>query len=75
MTEQASTSEPASEIECKAPWPAYAEIFTFEPKLSNEKNFAFTCKFCLSRKIIHASKSSTANLKKHITVSFIYLSK
>jgi hypothetical protein len=71
MTEEASTSQSMNEIDCKAPWPAYSEIFKFESNLSNEKNFAFVCKLCLSRKIIHANRSSTANSKKHINVSFI----
>lgn len=72
---QESTSQSTSEIveiDYKAPWPAYSEIFVLEPKLSNEKNFAFTCKFCLGKKIIHANRSSTANLKKHINVSCIF---
>lgn len=72
-----STSEIVENVEIdlidyKAPWPAYSEIFTFEPKLSNEKNFAFTCKYCIGKKIIHANRSSTANLKKHINVSCIF---
>ncbi|XP_071582354.1 uncharacterized protein [Temnothorax nylanderi] len=62
---QASTSQSASETDCDTPWPAYSEIFTFEPKLSNEKNFAFTCKLCLGRKVYQANKTSTSNLRKH----------
>jgi len=73
MTEQASTSQSMNITDCKIPWPAYSEFFAFEPKLSTENNFAFTCKLCLwGKKIIHANKSSTANLKKHINVSLIF---
>ncbi|XP_071582355.1 uncharacterized protein [Temnothorax nylanderi] len=66
---QASTSQSASETDCDTPWPAYSEIFTFEPKLSNEKNFAFTCKLCLGRKVYQANKTSTSNLRKHSKIS------
>lgn len=50
MTEQASTSQSMNVTDCKIPWPAYSEFFAFEPKLSTEKNFAFTCKLCLLKK-------------------------
>lgn len=73
IAEEASTPSTSSESSNKAPWPTYKEIFVFEPELSNEKNYAFTCKLCLGKKIIHASKSSTANLKKHISVSLVFL--
>lgn len=59
----------SSEKECKIPWPAYAEIFELQQKLGNEKNWAFLCKICVGRKIIHASRTSTANLRKHMSVS------
>lgn len=74
--EEASTSQSLKEkenIECEMPWPAYSKVFDFRPNLSKEKNFAFVCKFCINGKIIHASKSTAANLKKHINVSIIYL--
>lgn len=51
------------------PWPAYAEIFEVREHLGNETNWAFLCKMCINKKIIHASKTSTANLRKHICVS------
>lgn len=70
MTEQPSTSQSPCETDSKTPWPAYSEFFSFESKLSNETNFAFTCKLCFNRKIIHANRSSTSNLKKHVNVSF-----
>ncbi|XP_071639316.1 uncharacterized protein [Temnothorax longispinosus] len=66
---QASTSQSASETDCDTPWPAYSEIFTFEPKLSTEKNFAFTCKLCLDRKVYQANKTTTSNLRKHAKIS------
>lgn len=71
--EEASTSQSSKEMECEIPWPAYSKVFHFRPNLSNEKNFAFACKFCAGEKIIHANKTSAANLKKHIKVSIIYL--
>lgn len=58
----------------KMPWPIYAEVFELEEKLGNEKNWAFSCKVCVGKKIIHASKTSTANLRKHISVSFYLFS-
>ncbi|KAM0726191.1 hypothetical protein ACS0PU_008272 [Formica fusca] len=66
ISEKASTS-----LNKKMPWPAFSEVFTFQPTFSNENNFAFSCKFCVGGKIIHANKSSSANLKKHINVSSI----
>ncbi|XP_039311866.1 uncharacterized protein LOC113005211 isoform X3 [Solenopsis invicta] len=66
---QASTSQSASETDYETPWPAYSEIFKFEPKLSSEKNFSFLCKLCLTKKIIHANKTSTSNLRKHTRIS------
>ncbi|XP_018400179.1 PREDICTED: uncharacterized protein LOC108777723 [Cyphomyrmex costatus] len=62
-------SSETDEINNKMPWPAYSEIFKFDSKLSNEKNYAFVCKFCFGQKIIHANKTSTANLRKHINIS------
>lgn len=62
----------SSEKDHKMPWPAYAEVFELHEKLRNEKNWAFLCKICIGKKIIHASRTSTANLRKHISVSFIY---
>jgi len=59
----------SSEKDYKMPWLAYAEVFELQQKLlKNEKNWAFLCKIC--KKIIHASKTSTSNLRKHINVSF-----
>lgn len=64
----------AAEKECEIPWPAYAEIFELQQKLGNEKNWAFLCKICVGKKIIHASKTSTANLRKHMSVSlYLYI--
>lgn len=67
MDETASQSK----TECKMPWPAYAEIFEFQQNLGNDKNWGFLCKICIGKIIIHASKSSTANLRKHISVSVV----
>ncbi|KAM0731593.1 hypothetical protein ACS0PU_002653 [Formica fusca] len=69
--EEANMSQPLKEVnvECEMPWPAYSKIFDFRPNLSNEKDFAFACKFCIGGKIIHANKSSAANLKKHLNTS------
>ncbi|KAL6418064.1 hypothetical protein ACFW04_012365 [Cataglyphis niger] len=50
------------------PWPEYSEVFKFESKLSKEKNFAFSYKLCIDKKVIQASKNSIANLKKHINL-------
>lgn len=66
LSEKASTS-----LNKKMPWPAFSEVFIFQPTFSKENNFAFSCKFCVGGKIIHANKSSSANLKKHINVSNI----
>jgi len=64
----------SSEKECEIPWPPCAEIFELQQKLGNEKNWAFLCKICVGRKIIHASKTSTANLRKHMSVSlYLYI--
>jgi len=76
--EEASTSNSNSSkenVECEIhmPWPAYSKVFDFRPNLSKEKNLAFACKYCIGGKIIHANKSSAANLKKHLHVSIIYL--
>lgn len=71
--EEASTSQSVKKVECEMPWPAYSDVFDFRPNLSNENNFAFACKFCAAGKIIHANKTSAANLKKHINASIIYL--
>jgi len=65
------TSEKAGTSNEKMPWPAFSEVFIFRPTFSNKNNFAFSCKFCVGEKIIHANKSSSANLKKHVNVSFI----
>jgi len=62
----------SSNEERKMPWPAYAEIFQLQEKFGNEKNLAFLCKICIGKKIIHANRTSTANLRKHINVSFLY---
>lgn len=74
--EASSSSKEASssskEDKCEVPWPAYAQIFELQQKLGNEKNWAFLCKICCGKKIIYASKTSTANLRKHISVS-LYL--
>ncbi|XP_039304999.1 uncharacterized protein LOC113005993 isoform X2 [Solenopsis invicta] len=51
----------------KIPWPAYAEAFEVQEELGNEKNLALLCKICIGKKIIHASRTSTANLRKHLT--------
>lgn len=65
--EKASTSQSQSkDINMEMPWPAYSAVFDFQPNLSNEKNFAFACKCCIGAKIIHANKSSAANLRKHL---------
>jgi len=66
MASQSSQEESES---TKMPWPAYREIFDLKQHLSNDKNWAFLCKMCIGNKIIHASKTSTANLRKHISVS------
>lgn len=75
--EEPNTSQALKEVsvECEMAWPAYSTVFDYRPNLSNERNFAFACKFCIAGKIIHANKSSAANLKKHINVSIIYLIK
>ncbi|XP_067210351.1 zinc finger BED domain-containing protein 4-like isoform X2 [Linepithema humile] len=72
MDEEASQS---SEKECKMPWPAYAEIFELQKNLGNKKNWAFLCKICIGKKIIHASKTSTENLRKHINAKHSHLLK
>ena len=72
MDEDTSLSEPQSSKENKVnkiPWPAHAEVFEVQEELGNEKNLAFLCKICIGKKIIHASRTSTANLRKHLTVS------
>lgn len=69
MDEEASQS---SNKKCKMPWPAYAEIFELQEKLGKEKNLVFLCKNCIGKKIIHASRTSTANLTKHMNVSLLY---
>jgi len=75
--EEASTSQSSHfsrDDEDEMPWPAYSTVFDFRQNLSNEKNLAFVCKFCIGGKIIHANKSSSSNLKKHIKVCItIYL--
>lgn len=71
--EKVSTSQSSKEMECEMPWRVYSKVFDFRPNLSNKKNFAIACKFCAGEKIIHANKTSAANLKKHINISIIYL--
>jgi len=56
----------SSNEERKMPWPAYAEIFQLQEKFGNEKKLAFLCKICIGKKIIHANRTSTANLRRHI---------
>lgn len=56
----------------KMPWPAFSEVFCFQPTSNKENNLAFQCKFCVGGKIIYANKSSSANLKKHTSVSYIF---
>lgn len=53
------------------PWPAYSEAFQIQGDLNNDKNYVFLCKICIGKKLIHASKSSAANLKKHLQVNII----
>lgn len=66
-TEKANTSQ----IE-KMPWPAFSEVFLFQPTSGKENKLAFKCKFCVGGKIKHANKTSSANFKKHINVSYIF---
>lgn len=68
-----SFDEANVENELEMPWPAYSEVYTFDPKLCKDKNFAFICKLCIGKKIIYANRSSASNLKKHVKVCFIYL--
>lgn len=63
-------TEEINTLSKKMPWPAFSEVFIFWPTFNNENNLAFSCKFCVGGKIIHANKSSSANLKKHVNVSF-----
>lgn len=66
---EASQSSESLEKNNKMPWPIYSEIFELQEKLGNEKNWAFLCKVCFGKKIIHTSKTSTVNLRKHLSVS------
>ncbi|XP_039304998.1 uncharacterized protein LOC113005993 isoform X1 [Solenopsis invicta] len=59
----------------KIPWPAYAEAFEVQEELGNEKNLALLCKICIGKKIIHASRTSTANLRKHLTAKHQHILK
>lgn len=65
-TSTSTSSEKVTEIEI--PWPVYSNVFNIREDLSNERNYAFACKLCFNGKIIHANKSSAANLKKHMKV-------
>lgn len=73
INEERDASQLFNEEECEMPWPAYSEVYKFEQKLCKDKNFAFLCKLCINKKIIQASKSSSANLKKHINVNYIHI--
>lgn len=68
-TSQKSLSSATSEV----PWPAYSEAFEVQTNVNDDKNYVFLCKLCIGKKFIHASKSSSANLKKHLHVSIIFI--
>ncbi|XP_018358223.1 PREDICTED: uncharacterized protein LOC108758010 [Trachymyrmex cornetzi] len=75
MDKEASES-PNKGKSSKMPWPAYVEIFEeeiFQEKFGNDKNLSFLCKICINKKIIHANKTSTSNLRKHMNAKHPHL--
>lgn len=45
INEERDESQLLNEEECEMPWPAYSEVYKFEPKLCKEKTSLFHVNF------------------------------